>query len=183
MRLSAWNYREANDADLGPELPGPLDVGNVLQIGAGGVGSCLAYWLGAFGVSGDWHILDGDIAKLHNTNRSLGLFPHDAGWPAGLPRNKALAASELIGGISHPLWYDQFDHESFKPDLVLPLANERSVRHLIACRGEPVLLHATTSRSLGSSTPPTSTGKGRLHHVPDASPGLARRAFLCDGFP
>jgi hypothetical protein len=30
---------------------------------------------------------------------------------------------------------------------VLPLANERAVRHLIACRYDPIVLHATTSQS------------------------------------
>lgn len=158
VRLSAWNIREGNDADLGPDLPEYLDVGSVLQIGAGGVGSCLAYWLFLFGVSGDWHILDGDSVILHNTNRSLGLFPRDAGWPIGTPRNKAIVAAELLGACPHSVWYDQFDQESFKPDLILPLANERAVRHLVASRGEPVLLHATTSR----------TWEAQLHrHLPD----------------
>jgi len=145
VRLSAWNYREGNDAQHGPELSGPLDVGNVLQIGAGGVGSCLAYWLREFGVVGNWLLLDRDNVVLHNTNRCLGLLPRDAGWRDGQARNKAVAAAELFGASAHALWYDQFDHESFKPDLILPLANERDIRHYVACRGEPVILHATTS--------------------------------------
>lgn len=158
VRLSAWNVREGNDAEYGPDLPGPLDVGSVLQIGAGGVGSCLAYWLRVFGVSGDWRVLDGDTVMLHNTNRSLGLFPHDAGWGLGSPRNKAVVAAELFGARPHPLWYNDFDHDSFKPDLILPLANEQAVRHLVASRGEPLLLHATTSR----------TWEAQLHrHVAD----------------
>jgi hypothetical protein len=147
VRLSAWNYREGDDAEHGPVLPGPVDVGNVLLVGSGGVGSCLAYWLREFGTGGAWHVLDGDDAILHNTNRCLGLLPCDAGWPAGTPLNKAAAAAKLFGAFSHNSWYDQFDHDRFRPDLILPLANEHDVRHAVACRGEPIILHATTSRT------------------------------------
>ena len=147
VSLSTWNFRDRIDAAREPDLPGPVDVGDVLLIGAGGVGSCLAYWLREFGIVGNWHVLDGDEAILHNTNRCLGLLVRDTGWPDGSPRNKAVAAAELFGAFPHPVWYDGFDHDSFKPDLILPLANERNVRHAVACRGEPVILHATTSRT------------------------------------
>jgi hypothetical protein len=147
VRLSAWNFRDGNVAAPGPDLLGPIDVGDVLLVGAGGVGSCLAYWLREFGVLGNWHVLDGDKAILHNTNRCLGLLPRDAGWLDGSPRDKAVAAAELFGAVPHPFWYEQFDHDAFKPDLILPLANERNIRHAVACRGEPVILHATTSRT------------------------------------
>lgn len=145
--LSAWNYREESDADRGPDSLGPIDVGDVLQAGAGGVGLCLAYWLRDFGVIGNWHIADRDDAVVHNTNRCLGLLACDTGWPGEVPRNKAIVAAQLFGGIAHARWYDELDHDSLKPDLVLPLANERDVRHAIGCRGEPIILHATTSRT------------------------------------
>jgi hypothetical protein len=147
VRLSAWNLRDGNAAAPGPHLPGPVDVGDVLMVGAGGVGSCLAYWIREFSVLGHWHVLDSDEAILHNTNRCLGLLPRDVGWLSGSPRNKAVAAAALFGAAPHPVWYDQFDHDAFKPDLILPLANERNIRHAVACRGEPVILHATTSRT------------------------------------
>jgi molybdopterin/thiamine biosynthesis adenylyltransferase len=146
VRLSAWDLGEGEEAGRGPAILGPVDVGDVLQVGAGGVGSCLAYWLCEFGIAGRWRVLDGDDVELHNTNRSLGLFPADAGWPGGQPRNKAEAGAKLIGAGHEPVWYEQFNQEAFRPDLVLPLANERDVRALIGARGEPLLLHATTSR-------------------------------------
>ena len=77
--LSAWNVGEGDQADSGPHRLGPVDVGDVLLLGAGGVGSSLAFWLSQLGVHGDWHVVDGDAAVLHNTNRCLGLFPHQAG--------------------------------------------------------------------------------------------------------
>jgi hypothetical protein len=74
----------------------------------------------------------------------------DAGWPHGEPTttpvDKAFSAARAIGGGPHIQWYDQWqpDHEA-RHDLVLPLANNRDVRTLITQRGEPLLLHATTS--------------------------------------
>lgn len=157
-RVSAWNLREGSDASRGPRTLPQLDVGDVLQVGAGGVGSCLAYWIREFGVVGRWDIADGDVAVLHNTNRSLGLFPSDTDWFGGDPRNKAEAAAALCWGHPQPVWYDQLDHDAHKYDLVLPLANERAVRHQIACRGEPIILHATTS----------TMWEAQLHqHIPD----------------
>lgn len=176
VRLSAWNCRDGNEADRGPDLLGPLDVGDVLQLGAGGVGLCLAYWLRDFGVIGNWHVVDRDDAVLHNSNRCLGLLVRDTGWLGAAPRNKAIVAAELFGAVAHPCWYDEFDHGSVKPDLVLPLANERNIRHAVACRGEPVILHATTSR----------TWEAQLHrHLPGSDdcitcrmPGAASQVKL-----
>ena len=99
----------AGAAGQGPPLPGPLDVGSVLQAGAGGVGNCLAYWLWEFGIRGDWRVLDRDCAALHNTNRCLALFPCHAGWMSGQPHNKAEVAAALFGGRAEPVWFDEFD--------------------------------------------------------------------------
>lgn len=145
-RLSAWDLSDGSRAVAGPDRLGALDVGNVLMVGAGGVGSCLAYWLRHFPVRGTWVVADGDYTELHNTNRCLGLFPDDAGWPSQTPLSKAEVAAGLFGGTPGKLWYDQLDHDGFRPDLVLPLANERDVRYAVAARGDPVVLHATTSR-------------------------------------
>lgn len=145
LEVSAWNLKQGHDADVGPSEFSPVDVGSVLMVGAGGVGSSLAYWLRQSGLRGNWQVADGDLAELHNTNRSLGLVAADAGWPGQESRQKALAAAELMGCHPIPLWYDQLDQESLCPDLILPLANERGVRGAVSMRGEPVLLHATTS--------------------------------------
>lgn len=157
--VSAWNLREGSDAAPGPEFESPLNVGDVMVVGAGGVGSCFAYWLREFGVKGRWPVVDRDKAELHNTNRCLGLFPRDTDWAGQTPRFKADVAAGLFGGKPHRVWYEDVGHDDgFRPDLVLPLANERNVRHSIACRGEPLLVHATTS----------TMWEAQLHrHIPD----------------
>lgn len=157
-RVCAWTLTEGNDCGGGPSDLGTLNVGDVLQIGAGGVGACFTYWLREFGSKGHWCVMDGDDTELHNTNRSLCLFPSHAGWASNTIQKKAAVTAALMGGEPIPSWYDEFDFSNRTFDLVLPLANDRAVRHLIACRGEPILLHATTSKGW----------EAQLHrHVPD----------------
>lgn len=146
-RVSAWGFGEGVAADRGPDVLAPVDVGDVLVVGAGAVGSGLLYWLREIGIMGEWEVVDGDVVRLHNTNRSLGFVAADAGWPDGEPLPKADRTAGLVGATPFVGWYDQWiqAHPSSRPDLVLPLANDRGVRHLIANRGEPILMSATTS--------------------------------------
>lgn len=135
------------------DTPGPIDVGSVLIVGAGAVASGLVYWARELGVIGSWDIVDADLIELHNTNRGMVMTAAHAGWPNGEPigpeQNKATVTSTAIpGATGHPEWYDRWqpDHDQ-RYDLVLCLANQRGIRTLIAQRGEPLLLHATTSNN------------------------------------
>lgn len=146
--VSAWDLTESAAA-TGPEHIGPLDVGEVALVGAGAVGQAVAYWLAELGHVGRWHVIDGDGAELHNTNRSLGITPADAGWPAGPARAKAHIAAKLLGGEACAQWYHQWidANPHTRPDLVIPVANGPGVRAAINGRGEALLIHATTSRA------------------------------------
>jgi hypothetical protein len=122
----------------------------VLVVGAGAVATALLYWARELGTTGGWDVVDGDVAELHNTNRCLTMTAADCGWPDGEPTStpvaKAATAARAIGARAHLQWYDHWQpHHQARHDLVLPLANGRDVRTLIAQRGEPLLLHATTS--------------------------------------
>jgi molybdopterin/thiamine biosynthesis adenylyltransferase len=148
-RLSLWDFTEGDHATSGPEQVDHVDVGDVLVVGAGAVGSALCYWLGELGVTGDWSVVDGDPAELHNINRTIGLVAADTGWPDSTPANKAVAATRLLDLKPFPGWYHEWlqAHGDARPDLVLPLANDYGVRHAIGQRGENLLLHATTSNN------------------------------------
>lgn len=134
-----------------------IDVGDVLAAGAGAgaVTTALLYWLRELGITdGVWDFLDHDVAEPHNTNRCMTMTAADAGWPNGPPAiaasNKAEAVAQAIGGRPHPVWYDQWQsHRRVRHDLVLPLANERGVRRIVAQRGEPLLLPATRAARPG----------------------------------
>jgi molybdopterin/thiamine biosynthesis adenylyltransferase len=149
--LSAWNYAEGEHAASGPEWFERLDVGRVLMVGAGAVAAALVYWLYGFGVTGEWTIVDGDIVELHNTNRGLVFTPRHADWPQ-LRRDSAAKKAELLAALiprarAFSAWYDECAPVREQFDLVLALANDRNVRHLIASRNAPVTLHATTGTS------------------------------------
>jgi hypothetical protein len=152
-RVSLWSLDEESGEMSGPgESTFPLDVGDVAVIGAGAVGSSLAYWLMLLGVRGHWVFVDRDQVELHNTSRSLGLLAADAGWsaqgPSGIRSYKAETTGTLLHMSNAVLWYDEWIEQSdFIPDLLLPLANGPGLRRLVGQRGDPVLLHATTSRN------------------------------------
>ena len=142
--LSLWSRPgvPAGDGPVGLHLTS----GPILQVGAGAVGCALAYWAILLGHQITWTIVDRDIVDISNLNRQLLFRAADAFANA----NKAQVVAQLLGSsaTSVPLWYDEAPEvvqEQY--DLVLPLANDRSVRTLLHHRNEPMLLHATTSRS------------------------------------
>jgi len=144
--LSAWNYLEGAGAERGPSTLTPLDVGRVLVIGAGAVAAALAYWCHSLGVTGAWTIVDQDTVALHNTNRGMVFTPAQSGWPNGAALFKAdVLAAAIPHATSLISWYDTCEALREKEfDVLLCLANERSVRQLVAARSAPVVLQATT---------------------------------------
>src|SRR5207253_1660597 len=67
--FSLW-LRGAPGDTQGPP-PSRIDVGSVLQAGAGAVGSALDYWLSLFRLDGNWFIVDGDHVSVDNLNRQI----------------------------------------------------------------------------------------------------------------
>jgi hypothetical protein len=146
-RLSLWNVADGDAAEVGSARDRPINVGTVLMLGAGAVGSAACYWLREIGVEGAWTVVDGDQFELHNINRTLGATAADAGWPGGDNADKAGAAARLIAAVPFPGWYDEWleihDREP-APNLVIPLANGRAVRRAVAARDDALVVHATT---------------------------------------
>jgi hypothetical protein len=143
---SLWDFGAPGGTD-GPTAT-PLDVGRVLQVGAGGVGAALDFWLGLLGVSGEWTIADGDTVEASNLNRQLVFLAKHAGYPAGLAANKSRVAAAFLPQVATPSpeWYGADPNVvEATYDVVLPLANERGARELLQERQPAVLLHATTS--------------------------------------
>lgn len=143
--LSCWSYKENDQAEIGPNTLPITDVGRVLMVGAGAVAASLAYWLHAFGVGGQWTVIDRDDVKVHNLNRGLIFTAADAGWPESIAARKVdRVASLLPNPRAISLWYDQSSEVEEDFDVVLALANDRNVRHFIASRNASVTLQATT---------------------------------------
>jgi molybdopterin/thiamine biosynthesis adenylyltransferase len=149
--VSTWGF-DNQPVEPGPRRSlGPIDVGErIALIGAGAVGSAILYWLQLLGVRGNWTIVDGDVVKLHNTNRSLGMLAADAGWADGTPgspvANKADIGAALIGATPVVDWYDRWvkDHGAGL-DLLIPAGGERNIRRNLGLLGLPLMIQGATS--------------------------------------
>lgn len=144
--LSLWTLAHASaDVGTGPAAAGPVDVGSAWLIGAGGVGSSLAWWLSLLGVVGPWTVIDHEYVDITNLNRSLGMFLAD--YRGGTtPANKANVAAALIGAEAFPRpWHDWAALDPPPPDVLIPAANDLGVRGSIAAYCHPMALTGTTS--------------------------------------
>jgi hypothetical protein len=144
--VSIWSLVETEQA-TGPSTCGPVDVGSVWLVGAGAVGSCLAWWLHFVGVKGQWTTIDSDFAESSNLNRSLGLFDSDVGNNDRDPTSKAAAAARLIPMANYfdGWWDDWMEQNPTSPDVLIPVANDFGVRAKVATYSHPAVVHATTS--------------------------------------
>lgn len=149
--VSLWGF-DNQPVEPGPsESIAPIDVGErVVLVGAGAVGSAVLYWLRLLGVRGNWTVVDGDVVKLHNTNRSLGMLADDAGWRNGVPgspvANKAEIGAALIGGNPVVGWYDDWVKDPGpRPDLLIPAGGERNIRRNLGLLGLPLMIQGATS--------------------------------------
>ena len=140
-QISLWDFANGPNIDVGPELAPIIDVGDIVQVGAGGVGACVAYWLSHFRVHGQWSFVDHDVVTHGSLNRCLPFFIND------IPHSKANIVASLVGGAPIVGKYHELASELPRFDLLLPLADEYGVRSLIGHRHEPILLHATTEGS------------------------------------
>ena len=146
--LSTWNFECGVEADPGPAILPPIDVGRGLMIGAGAVAAAAIYWLMQWGNKSSWTLMDNDRVDLHNTNRGLLFFPEDAGWRDTAPTPKvACLSSYLTNTVAVDAWYDQALEAKNTFDTVLVLANERDVRSIVSARNDPIQFQATTGQS------------------------------------
>jgi len=149
--------------------PASLEIGNLLMVGAGSVGSSAAYCMRLSGLAGGITIVDNDEVKVENFNRS----PIFGRRTVGLPKAKAVAnflAGSALSAKAVPRWWDEFLRErgrsSFDFDLWLPLANDRGVRLSMQHNLPPLMIHASTTSNWG-------VNHGR--HIPGHDDCLADR--------
>ncbi len=149
--------------------PTSVDVGKVLMVGAGSVGSAAAYCARIAGLRGSVDILDRDRVKVENFNRS----PIFGRATFGLTKADAVAAFLAGSGLSAtavPEWWGEFVQRrgrlSFDYDIWLPLANEFGVRHAMQHSVPPLMIHASTTSNWGVN---------HGHHVPGRDDCLADR--------
>lgn len=147
-KFSIWNFREGEEAELGPESMSPINIGKILVVGLGAIGSGLCYWAKLFGENVDWHLIEKDVLKLHNTNRGLTFFPQDTDWFGGLASDKIKIAEKYLKKVtSYRHWYHEVDLSNQRFDVILCLANEFSVRKIISYLPAQIYFQATTGKN------------------------------------
>jgi hypothetical protein len=143
--LSLWNF-EATEVQTGPAECSPIDVGTTWLVGAGGVGSSLAWWLSHIGVTDGWTVIDHDRVEVTNLNRSLGMFAHHLTVDGGKPALKAAIAADLMGATAFTEQWDSWAAEDHPPpDVLIPAANDFGVRSVLASYSHPMALTGATS--------------------------------------
>lgn len=103
----------------GEDTQDALQSKRIAIIGSGGLGSSLAFALGASGI-GEIHMVDFDTVSLHNIHRQIVFKMGDEG------RYKAEVCAELIEArcpyvkaIAHVSNFEEFTHKNVEVDLII----------------------------------------------------------------
>lgn len=112
----------------GEETQKSLTNKKIAIVGAGGLGSSLAFALGASGI-GEIHMIDFDEVSLHNIHRQIAFKMGDEG------KNKALLNTELIEqrcpyvkAIAHPCNFEEWCAKDIEVDLIIDATDNLPTR-------------------------------------------------------
>lgn len=139
----------AADQVSSPPIPKQIQLGNVHLVGAGSVGSSLLYFMRMLPIQGQVDVVDCDVVKLENLNRSPIFTAHDA----VNERAKVAVGHDYLNDhievLGHNMRYAEFvdTEQNGRPDVVIPVANEYGVRASVQFNRPPVMVHTTTGGS------------------------------------
>ena len=168
IRWNTWQHALDSAAAHEPrQRPnGPPNLGRVLQVGAGAVGSNIIYFLGLMGASADLVLVDHDVVKIENLDRSL-LFGLLDASPQEQPKvEAAVRATEPFPALRvHPIRskWAEYARDRYRVgdfDLALALANEDQVWPEMSEAVLPLTLQATTDANWGIAFGAHTPGRG-----------------------
>ena len=112
----------------GEETQTLLQTKKIAIIGSGGLGSSLAFALGASGI-GEIHMVDFDEVSLHNIHRQIAFKMGDEG------KNKAVINAKLIEqrcpfvkAIAHECDFNEFTKKNIEVDLIIDATDNLPTR-------------------------------------------------------
>jgi len=112
----------------GEETQNELQMKKIAIIGAGGLGSSLAFALGATGI-GEIHIVDFDTVSLHNIHRQIAFQMGDEG------KNKAKINARIIEkkcpfvkAIAHECNFEEWSKKNISVDLIIDATDNLPTR-------------------------------------------------------
>lgn len=128
------------------------DIGKLLMIGAGSVGSAVAYCLSLMNASCELDVVDRDVVKVQNFSRS----PIFGKRSYGIAKVNAVVdylSASSVTPRPYNMWWEEFtrshDRQTGRFDAWLPLANEFGVRWSMQNNYPPLLIHASTTQNWG----------------------------------
>lgn len=130
-----------------PKVDMTFDLGKLLMVGGGSVGSAAAYFMHMFGLTAWMRIIDKDPVEVENFGRS----PIFGRSTFGASKSAALAA--MLGGgavLVDPItaWWHELDAPSLRGyDIVMPLANEHGNRWAVQSGYPPLMIHSSTGNN------------------------------------
>ena len=112
----------------GEERQKSLQTKKIAIVGSGGLGSSLAFALGASGI-GEIHMIDFDEVSLHNIHRQVAFKLGDEG------KNKALINAKLIeercpyvNAIAHECSFEAWSQKNIEVDLIIDATDNLPTR-------------------------------------------------------
>lgn len=148
-------------ADVSAECPRPMaDLGELWFVGAGSVGSAAAYFMALEGLKFSAKVIDMDVVKVENLDRSPVFRFDDCGKPKADVLSRFLdsmgipAASDPVSLARSARWYER---QHGTPDLIISAANEDNVRLMLENGYPPVQVYGTTGQNWQSAV---------VRHVP-----------------
>jgi len=112
----------------GEETQKSLQDKKIAIVGAGGLGSSLAFALGSTGI-GEIHIIDFDTVSLHNIHRQIAFKVGDEGKnKAIINANLVEARSPYVKAIAHECDFKTWSEKNIKVDLIIDATDNLPTR-------------------------------------------------------
>lgn len=150
LRISLWD-NSSRPYSGSVFVPEKIDLGNVLLIGAGSVGSAIVYLLHMLPITGRLTLIDHDIVEIENLNRSplFGIENVNESKVAVCQRylKNRISVDAFPGKYNE--FIQKFGRKPGTVDLILPEANEYGARSYIENNFPPLQIYGTTTTSWG----------------------------------
>ncbi len=112
----------------GEETQRALHSKKIVIIGSGGLGSSLAYALGASGI-GEIHMVDFDTVSLHNIHRQIAFKSDDVGkYKADITAKLIEARCPYVKAYSHVCRFETFIAKEIECDLIIDATDNLPTR-------------------------------------------------------